>query len=128
MIGINIEINYYYVNFSLCNTESSRFLSAREIAQNQKPPKNFPVKSTSQYAWRGEESRDWAGLKDFALSWWIGPRFFDAGEICEYKQLAIKPYKMMAKNWTQVTQKKQPSAQICVSTIYFYIYAYISNI
>ena len=47
------------------------------------------------------------GLKDFALSWWIGPRFFDAGEIWEYKQRAIKPYKMMANNWAQVTQKKQ---------------------
>ena len=35
---------------------------------------------------------------------------------------------MMAKNWAQVIQKKQQPAQIYVSTIYFYIYAYISNI
>ena len=34
----------------------------------------------------------------------------------------------MAKNWAQVTQKNQQPAQIYVSTIYFYIYAYISNI
>ena len=32
-----------------------------------------------------EEIRDWHGLKDLALSWWIGARFFDAGEICELR-------------------------------------------
>ena len=76
------------------------------------------------YPWRGEEIRDWPGLKDLALSWWIGARFFDAGEICELrlhrqssamfalcrkttpnKERAAKPYKM-AMNWAQVTQKK----------------------
>ena len=30
-------------------------------------------------------------------------------------------------NWVQVTQKKHQQAQIHVSTIYFYIYAYIST-
>ena len=33
----------------------------------------------------------------------------------------------MAMNWAQVTQKKQQQAQVYVSTIYFYIYAYISK-
>ena len=33
----------------------------------------------------------------------------------------------MAMNWAQVTQKKQPQAQVYVSTIYFYIHAYIST-
>ena len=37
-----------------------------------------------------------------------------------------KTYKM-AMNWAQVTQKKQQQAQVYVSTIYFYIYAYIST-
>ena len=32
----------------------------------------------------------------------------------------------MAVNWAQVTEKKQ-QAQVYVSTIYFYIYAYIST-
>ena len=32
-----------------------------------------------------EEIRDWPGLKDLALSWWIGALFFDAGEVCELK-------------------------------------------
>ena len=30
-------------------------------------------------------------------------------------------------NWVQVTQKKQQQAPVYVSTIYFYIYAYIST-
>ena len=79
---------------------------------------------------RGEEIRDWPGLKDLALSWWMGARFFDAGEICESrmhrqspaifalcrkttpnKQRAAKPYKM-AMNWAQVTQKKQQQAEV----------------
>ena len=30
-------------------------------------------------------------------------------------------------NWAQVTQKKQQQAEIYVSIIYFYIYAYIST-
>ena len=42
------------------------------------------------------------------------------------KQRAAKRYKM-AMNWAQVTQKKQQQAQVYVSTIYFYIYAYIST-
>ena len=32
-----------------------------------------------------EEIRDWPGLKDLAISWWIGALFFDAGEVCELK-------------------------------------------
>ena len=36
-----------------------------------------------------EEIRDWPGLKDLALSWWIGARFFDAGEVCELKLQTI---------------------------------------
>ena len=42
------------------------------------------------------------------------------------KQRAAKRYKM-AMNWAHVTQKKQQQAQVYVSTIYFYIYAYIST-
>ena len=42
------------------------------------------------------------------------------------KQRAAKRYKM-AMNWAQVTQKKQQQGQVYVSTIYFYIYAYIST-
>ena len=41
------------------------------------------------------------------------------------KKRAVKAYKM-AMNWAQVTEKKQ-QAQVYVSTIYFYIYAYIST-
>ena len=95
---------------------------------------------------RGRD-KNWPGLfKDLALWWWIGMRFFDAWEICELrqhiftclaslyagtkttpnKQRAAKQYKM-AMNWAQVTQKKQQQAQVYVSTIYFYIYAYISK-
>ena len=33
----------------------------------------------------------------------------------------------MAMNWAQVTQKKQQQAQVYVSTISFYIHAYIST-
>ena len=33
----------------------------------------------------------------------------------------------MAINWAQVAQKKQQQAQVYVSKIYFYIYAYIST-
>ena len=33
----------------------------------------------------------------------------------------------MATNWVQITQKKQQQAQVYVSTIFFYIYAYIST-
>ena len=38
-----------------------------------------------------------------------------------------KTYKM-AMNWAQVTQKEQQQAQAYVSTIHFYIYAYISTV
>ena len=89
-------------------------------------PKTFQKISHKKhmiYPWRGEEIRDWSGLKDLALSWWIGARFFDAGEICELRlhrqspamfafennteqKPAAKPYKR-AMNWAQVTQKKQ---------------------
>ena len=34
----------------------------------------------------------------------------------------------MAMNWAQVTQKKQQQAQVYVSTISFYIHAYISTL
>ena len=30
-------------------------------------------------------------------------------------------------NWAQITQKEQQEAQVYESTIYFYIYAYIST-
>ena len=33
----------------------------------------------------------------------------------------------MVMNWAQVKQEKQQRAQVYVSTIYFYIYAYIST-
>ena len=33
----------------------------------------------------------------------------------------------MAMNWAQVPQKKQQQAQVYVSTIFFYIHAYIST-
>ena len=49
------------------NTEASRFLSARQIAQNQTLSKK--KKHTTQCPWRGEKIRDWPGLKDLALSW-----------------------------------------------------------
>ena len=55
-----------------------------DIAQNQKLWKTFPTKNTSQHPWRGEEIRGRPGIKDLALSWWIGARFVDAGEICEH--------------------------------------------
>ena len=46
----------------------------------------FPQKSTLlEHPWRGEEIRDWPGLKDLVFSWWIGLRFFDVGEICELR-------------------------------------------
>ena len=34
----------------------------------------------------------------------------------------------MAMNWAQVTQKKRQQAQIYVSKIYFYIYAFFSTV
>ena len=37
-----------------------------------------------------------------------------------------RPYEL-AINWAQVAQKKQQQAQVYVSKIYFYIYAYIST-
>ena len=79
-----------------------------------------------------EEIRDWPGLKDLALSWWIGANnHLPCFALCRKttppnKQQAAKPYKT-ARNWAQVTQKKQQQAQIYVSIIYFYIYAYIST-
>ena len=42
------------------------------------------------------------------------------------KQQATKLYEMVM-NWAQVKQEKQQQAQVYVSTIYFYIYAYIST-
>ena len=33
----------------------------------------------------------------------------------------------MAMNWAKVTQEKQQQGQVYVSTIYFYIHAYIST-
>ena len=33
----------------------------------------------------------------------------------------------MAMNWAQITQKNQQQTQVSVSTIYSYIYAYIST-
>ena len=93
-------------------------------------------KNTSQYLLQGEEIRDWPGLNNLALSWWIGARLFDAGrdlwvetaqshlpcfalckKITPNKQRAAKPYKM-AMNWVQVTQKKQQQTQVYVSKIY----------
>ena len=47
--------------------------------------KIFTQKNTSQYPWWGEMIRDSPGLKDSALSWRIGVRFFDAGEICQLR-------------------------------------------
>ena len=95
-----------------------------------------------------EEIRDWPGLKDLALSWWIGARFFDTGEVCELKLQTVtclaslyvgKQHRRITSNKPQNrikrpgieprfnTQKKQQKAQIYVSTIYFYIYAYITT-
>ena len=88
-----------------------------------------------------EEIRDWHGLKDLALSWcavlWRGRglcvetanNHLPCFALCRKttppnKQQAAKPYKT-ARNWAQVTQQQQ--AQIYVSIIYFYIYAYIST-
>ena len=87
ILSCNIE---YPVPLSQCsrsprNTWSSRFLSARQIAQNQKRSKKFPTISTSQYPGIGEEIRDWPGLKDLTVSWWVGERVFDATEICELR-------------------------------------------
>ena len=87
ILSCNID---YPVPLSQCsrsprNTWSSRFLSARQIAQNQKLSKKFSTKNTSQYPWIGEEIREWPGLKDLTVSWWIGARFFDAAEICELR-------------------------------------------
>ena len=53
-------------------------------------PKTFKIffhqKNTHRNThWQGEVIRDSPGLKDLALSWWIGARFFDAGEICELR-------------------------------------------
>ena len=87
ILSCNIE---YPVPLSQCsrsprNTRSSRFLRARQIAQNQKLSKKFPTINTLQYPGTGEEIRDWPGLKDLTVSWWIGARFFDAAEICELR-------------------------------------------
>ena len=38
-----------------------------------------------QHPWQGKEIRDWPGLKDLVLSWWIGAWFFYVGEICELR-------------------------------------------
>ena len=71
-----------------CNTWSSRFLSARHIAQNQKTFENFPTKKHIAIPiTRGRDKRltwPWIDL-DLALSWRIGARLFDAGEICELR-------------------------------------------
>ena len=49
--------------------------------------KKFSHKKSTllQHPWPGEEIRDSPGLKDLVLSWWIGVRFFDVGEICELR-------------------------------------------
>ena len=45
----------------------------------------------------------------------------------ELKQHPTNNEPQNSMNWAQVTQKKQQQAQVYVSTIYFYIYAYISK-
>ena len=76
---------------------------------------NYPI-GWAYIKW-GRDKRP--GLKDLALSWWIGARFFDAGEICELRLHTVnrlaslyvgkqhrtnnetgKPYKM-AMDWAQ---------------------------
>ena len=99
----------------------------------------------SQYPWRGEEIGDSLGLKGFgafmvnqcAVLWcrsklWVKtshsnlPSLALCRKTTTNKKRAAKPYKM-AMNWAQVTQKKQQQAQVYVSTISFYIHAYIST-
>ena len=90
-LGVSVVWNYprgwAYLKCSRSsrNWWSSSFLSACQIAQNQKFSKIFSTKNTSQYAWLGEEIRNWQCPKDLALSWWISARFFDATEICELR-------------------------------------------
>ena len=69
----------------LCVTQSSRFRRARQMAQYQKLSKNFPTKKAHYCNTHDQGKRYWPGLKDLALSWWIGLRFFDVGEICELR-------------------------------------------
>ena len=141
----------YSVPLSPCsrssrNTYSSRFLTARQIAQKHKLSKKFPPKNTSQYPWlaRGRDKRltiPW-GFVGFmvnqcAVLWcgrdlWVKtshshvPCFALCRKTTPNKQRAAKLYKM-AMNWAKVTQEKQQQAQVYVSTIYFYIHAYIST-
>ena len=83
----NYSVGWAYIKCSGSprNTWSSRFLTARHVAQNRKLLKIFTQKNTSQYPRWGEVIRDSPSLKDLALSWRIGARFFDAGEICELR-------------------------------------------
>jgi len=48
-------------------------------------------------------------------------------EVPDHMSDCPEPNKM-AMNWAQVTQKKQQQTQVHVSTIYFYIQAYISTV
>ena len=71
---------------SLCYT----VIKVPEGTSDGPVPKTFKKfshkKSTlMQHPWPGEEIRDWPGLKDLALSWWIGLWFFDVGEISELR-------------------------------------------
>ena len=50
-----------------------------------KPFNTFSHKKHIAIPMTTEEIRDWPGLKDLALSWWIGARFFDAEEVCELR-------------------------------------------
>ena len=95
-LGVSVVWNYprgwAYLKCSRSsrNWWSSSFLSARQIAQKRKLSKTFHTKkNTSQYPRWGEIIRDSPGLKDSALSWRIGVRFFDSGEICQLRMHTV---------------------------------------
>ena len=112
------------------------------VSWMHKLSKRFPSKKASQYPRLGEEMRDWPCLKDLTVNQcavlWFGrdlwvetahshlPCFALWRKTTPNKQRAAKPYKM-AMNWAPVTQKEQQQVQVDVSTIYFYIHAYIST-
>ena len=136
-VGTILTTRFPWVHF--CVHHSTR---VHRVSWMQKLSKRFPSKNLSQYPWLGEEMRDWPCLKDLTVNqWavlWCGrdlwvetahshlPCFALWRKTTPNKQRAAKPYKM-AMNWAPVTPKKQQQAQVDVSTIYFYIHAYIST-
>ena len=77
-----------WVRIRVHHTRRSHRGQVPECTPDCPEPKTFNTFSNKKHItipMTREEIRDWPGLKDLAHSWWIGARFFDAGEICELR-------------------------------------------